>query len=129
MLIAKNLKHLRTLNNLKQKDIQEIGISRSRFAQYENGLVTPPVPIVEKLANYFNVSVNDLLYTDLEQTQYAPLIVKQRGGKGTVEMEMELLKQEIRHLKETLKWKDEKISMLEEQLQHYGGKKGVARDG
>jgi len=123
MFIAKNLRYLRVKNNLKQKDIQEIGIKRSRYSNYENGVTIPALAVLESFSSFFGISVNDLLYTDLEQNQYGPSPVKQQGKVGLVEMENELLKQKILHLEEALLWKDEKLSLLEERLDQYGGKK------
>lgn len=56
------LKILRKKKGLLQKDIAEyLGISRTTYVKWENGLHEPAFNEIEKLADYFNVSVDYLL--------------------------------------------------------------------
>ncbi|MDX5479394.1 MAG: helix-turn-helix domain-containing protein [Cyclobacteriaceae bacterium] len=45
-----------------------VGVSRDNIASYERGTV-PPVDILHKIVNYFNVSFNDLIEKDLSMEQ------------------------------------------------------------
>lgn len=66
--LGKNLKALRKKAHLKQHHIAEaIGISRSAYAYYETGNNMPKMERLVKLADIFNVSVDELL-GDLNET-------------------------------------------------------------
>ncbi|WP_100626716.1 XRE family transcriptional regulator [Algoriphagus formosus] len=65
MLLNLNLKFLRKNKNLTQESLaQALGISRSKLAGYEL-TVTPPLEILVKIAEYFNVSLDILIKEDL----------------------------------------------------------------
>ncbi|TDK42520.1 XRE family transcriptional regulator [Algoriphagus formosus] len=65
MLLNLNLKFLRKNKNLTQESLaQALGISRSKLAGYEL-TVTPPLDILVKIAEYFNVSLDILIKEDL----------------------------------------------------------------
>lgn len=56
------LKNLRTEKNITQKDLAKyLGVSDRSVGYYETGKRTPPPDIIEKIADYFNVSVDYLL--------------------------------------------------------------------
>lgn len=56
------LKKLRTEKNITQKDLAKyLGVSDRSVGYYETGQRTPPPDIIEKIADYFNVSVDYLL--------------------------------------------------------------------
>lgn len=65
MTINSNLKFLRKNKNLTQESLaQALGISRSKLAGYEL-TITPPLDILVKIAEYFNVSLDILIKEDL----------------------------------------------------------------
>ncbi|MDD4282661.1 MAG: helix-turn-helix transcriptional regulator [Bacilli bacterium] len=48
--------------DLTQREISEIlGIKRGIYTAMENGLVSFPLPLIEKLADYFNLSIDYLV--------------------------------------------------------------------
>lgn len=56
------LKLLRTLNNLKQKDLSEmLDISNMAYSRYENDLRQPDYRTLSKLADYYKVTYDFLL--------------------------------------------------------------------
>lgn len=62
MEIARKLKELRKDKDLKQKDVAEaINIAQSTLANYESGASLPDYPILIKLANFYNTSIDYLL--------------------------------------------------------------------
>lgn len=56
-------KRLRELRGQKTQDevAQDVGITRARYSHYENSRNEPDVYTLQKLADYFNVSVDYLL--------------------------------------------------------------------
>lgn len=72
------LKELRKSKGKTQKQLSEfLGISQQAYATYELATRTPPIDIIEKLADYFNVSVDYLLGRN---TDPLDAMVKQIGG-------------------------------------------------
>ena len=64
--LATNLKHLRLVNNKTQQDIAKVvGKGASAIGNYEQNLREPTAEDLGKLANYFNISVDDLVFRDL----------------------------------------------------------------
>lgn len=58
----KRLTELRTLNKMTQKEVAErLGISQPSYIRYENGSAEPTLENLIKLADLFDVSLDDLL--------------------------------------------------------------------
>lgn len=68
--LAVNLKELRRRNNLTQQDVADyLRMSRVGYAKYENNKAEPTVNGIIKLADLYNVSIDDLLgRVTIEQT-------------------------------------------------------------
>lgn len=61
-IFSNNLRSLRIDNDYSQQEIANIlGISRSRYANYENALSEPSLNILVALSNFYHCSVDDLL--------------------------------------------------------------------
>lgn len=59
---CKRLIHLRTINNLTQKELADIlNIERSTLSSYETGRRYPTISVLVRIADTFNVSVDYLL--------------------------------------------------------------------
>lgn len=68
--ISKNIKRLRTLNNLSQEELaQQLFISRQAVSSWENNRTQPDVEMIKKLSELFNVPVEDLIYGEKRNTQ------------------------------------------------------------
>lgn len=56
---GRNLKDLRIQHRLSQVQLaKEIGVEQRQISRYECGINQPPFDIVEKLADYFDVSID-----------------------------------------------------------------------
>ncbi|SRR6266542_2867438 len=77
-LIAKNIKRLRELKNLSQKEIcATSGLPQGQYSRIENGKVEPSVSTLEKLANVFEVSIAELFKNDnINEELNLPLLEK-----------------------------------------------------
>jgi transcriptional regulator with XRE-family HTH domain len=63
--LSSKLKELREKNNVSQyKLAEDLDIKRSAYGNYETGLSYPEYEVLEKIAKYFNVDVNELLGYD-----------------------------------------------------------------
>lgn len=68
MLIAENIKHLRTSKGWKQSELAEqLGKTNTAISDYEKGKAQPPLDVVQQLSQIFNVSVDDLINKDLRR--------------------------------------------------------------
>jgi repressor LexA len=66
------LKDLRKEKNLRQKDLAtDLGVARTTIANYEQGTRFPDKDVLNKLANYFNVST-DYLLGRIDYPSYLP---------------------------------------------------------
>lgn len=71
-MISRNLKSLRRKNQYTQEDIAEkINVSRQSVAKWENGESTPDIESCIKLANLYNVKLDDLVNHSEEKTGIA----------------------------------------------------------
>lgn len=62
MALSENIKRLRTKHRLSQADLAEsIGVSHPRISDIERGVGNPTLKTLGKLADFFGVSVADLL--------------------------------------------------------------------
>lgn len=74
-IIAANIRHLRTLKKLTQETIaDDLDITRSRLGAYEESRNEPPIEMLIKFADYFQVSVDILIRVDLRKTDINTLM-------------------------------------------------------
>jgi len=65
MNIGENIKKIRKDKGLQQKQVAlEIGLDQSNYNKIENSKREPSVDVLNKLANLFGVSVDDILNPD-----------------------------------------------------------------
>ncbi len=58
-MIGDNLKNIRTYFDIKQREIcKELGVSRSTYAGWENGIDNIPLLKLNKFSNYFGVCID-----------------------------------------------------------------------
>lgn len=61
MELGKKLKELRKIAGLTQEQLSKvIGISRVNYTRYENGKVSPDYDILIKLADYYDITLDEL---------------------------------------------------------------------
>jgi transcriptional regulator with XRE-family HTH domain len=61
-LFSDNIKHLRIKKEIPQREVAEnLGITRERYAKYEDGASEPPFEILRKISIFFHVSIDLLL--------------------------------------------------------------------
>lgn len=76
MSLSKNLKELRIESGLSQAQLAEkTGLSQSALARWELGKTEPTASAIELLADFFNVSTETLLQSDLISTSSQPMQV------------------------------------------------------
>lgn len=65
-MITKNLIYLRKKNKLSQKDLADaMGLPRTTLGDYERGKTEPNLNMLIQLAEYFDVTIDDLIRSDL----------------------------------------------------------------
>lgn len=70
------LKEIREEKGLKQKDIAKIlNITQVQYSRYETGMRLMPIDKLSKLAEYYNTSIDYLLYKTDERKPYANSIM------------------------------------------------------
>ena len=81
-MISKNIMFLRRRANLSQEALAEqIDVSRQTLAKWESGESIPDVLHCDRIAEFFDLGLDDLLHTDL---QTVPVPQKGRYVFGTV---------------------------------------------
>lgn len=68
--IAKNIAHLRKLRKMTQEQFaDELNIKKSRLGAYEETRSAPPIEMLIKLADYFNLPIDVLVRRDLTKAE------------------------------------------------------------
>ncbi len=68
-LLSDNMRYLRTRLDLPQRVAAEhLGITRGRYAKYEDGMTEPPIELLVKISRYFHVSIDLLVSVDIRRT-------------------------------------------------------------
>ncbi len=84
MNFAKNMRYLRKENHLSQNEIAEkLGYkSFTTIQKWEDGTATPSYKVISKIADIFNVDVEDMMNTDLslQPAGEIPVLGIVRGG-------------------------------------------------
>lgn len=93
--LEKNLRYLRKNAGLSQNDIADkFGYkSYTTIQKWETGDSEPSVSVVRSLADMYNVSLNDIVYTDLESCYEDDLVLK----KDKLNNNYDLLSTEGKH--------------------------------
>ena len=92
-IVGNRIKELRNIKNLNQDQVaQVLGVSRQAYANYESGKREPDLQTVIKLANYFDVSLDELLkiddYTVEDKKTVGGRIKLARVAKGLKQSEL-----------------------------------------
>ena len=70
-MFQENLISLRKLNGLSQEELAEkVGISRQTLSKYETGEAVPDIQKCKKLADIFQVSLDDLVTYEKDETEF-----------------------------------------------------------
>ncbi|MFE7082528.1 LexA family protein [Priestia megaterium] len=81
MSIGKNIKKLREIHNLSQKELAEIaGVSDKAVSTWENGLKDPRMGSIQKIADHFGILKSDIIEEKLDILQKQPQTPKNLGG-------------------------------------------------
>ncbi|MCB9222708.1 MAG: helix-turn-helix transcriptional regulator [Crocinitomicaceae bacterium] len=71
-IIAKNFRKLRSFKGLNQTEFADLfGITRSTVGSYEEGRAEPKLETLLKIADYFKLSVDDLIRKELTVNKIA----------------------------------------------------------
>lgn len=71
MYFSKNIRYLRKSRTMSQEELANILGYKSftTIQKWESGVAEPPFSMVNKIADIFQVSVNQLVYEDIENLQ------------------------------------------------------------
>ena len=68
MLLSKNLRHLRTSQNITQSELAEkLGVQRTMISAYEDGRSEPKLSALKVISELFGVCMDELLYHDIQE--------------------------------------------------------------
>lgn len=68
MQIGNNLKQLRKRLKRSQEEVaQDLGLTRSTYSGYENGVAQPNLEVLVACSDYFKISIDDLVRKELEK--------------------------------------------------------------
>lgn len=61
-MFFKKLKELRIKSGLSQTQLaKQLGVSQQSYARWESGKYTPTLDTIQKVSNYFNISIEELI--------------------------------------------------------------------
>ena len=76
--LSENLKYLRQSQQLTQQDLaDELELKRSLIGAYEEGRATPKISVMQQIAVYFELSLDQLISTNLNVQQTANASIKE----------------------------------------------------
>ena len=75
------LSKLRKEKKLTQNELGKIlGVSGQNISKFENGIFLPSIELIEKYAQYFNVSILNIYYGLNDEALYDDIIIKEIGS-------------------------------------------------
>ena len=76
-MFAKNLKYLRLKNNMEQTELaQKLDRGATSVSNWENGNSVPKAGIISDIAKLFNVTMNDLMNSDLQNMSVSKDVIE-----------------------------------------------------
>jgi len=111
IFFSSNSKYLREKKNCKQAELADyINVKPNTISNYEKGVSQPDFATLELLKNFFEVSADELLYSDLLQIEEKSRILNCKDANSAIiylsdrienlSAENALLKKEIEDLKQ-----------------------------
>lgn len=99
--IGENLRKLRIKNELTQEKLAEVfGVSPQAISRWENNSTYPDVTMLPSIANYYNISIDELMGMDeirnIEKINNTFSIVHEYEAKGMIDKAIETLRQAIK---------------------------------
>lgn len=80
MHLGQNLKILRKLKKQSQEDIsKKLGLTRSTYSGYENGVAEPGIETLINISNYFHIPLDDLIKKDFSKMNESTLKSVEKG--------------------------------------------------
>ncbi len=80
--ISKNIAHLRKIRGVSQEHMAgELDITRARLSSWEEHRADPPIDMLIRLSEYFNVSVDSLIKIDLTKVNDLRDLLKIGGNR------------------------------------------------
>ena len=71
-ILARNLRKLRSFKNLNQTEFAELfELNRPTIGSYEEGRSEPKLATLQRIAHYFNLTIDDLFSKELTVNQIA----------------------------------------------------------
>lgn len=108
IFISKNLELLRKKTGFKQAELAEkLGVKANTISNYEKGVSQPDYLIVSKLMELFNVSSDQLLYSDLSEIDISRNLIKEEVTESVFDKFLSKINERDRKL-------DEKDALLKE---------------
>ncbi len=72
MYISQNIKYLRNKKSISQEEFANVfGLKRSSIGSYEEGRAVPPIVLIVKIAEYFEVGLEVLITEDISKNESA----------------------------------------------------------
>lgn len=113
-IFSDNIKMLRNHHRCKQGDLADaIGVNRASLSDYERGRTEPNFSIMLKIAEFFDVSLDDLIKNPISDTGR---IVATNGGIGSVVANGSHIQQQV-NTNTTEKDLSHKVALLEQEIQ------------
>lgn len=99
--IGENLRKLRIKNELTQEKLAEVfGVSPQAISRWENNSTYPDITILPSIANYYNVSIDELIGMDdirnVEKINSIFTIVHEYESKGMLDEAIQTLREAIK---------------------------------
>lgn len=113
IFISKNLELLRKKSGLKQSELAEkLGVKANTISNYEKGVSQPDYTIINKLMNLFDVTSDQLLFSDLSSEDISRNLKKEDITESIFDKFLAKIDERDRKLDE----KDSKIDHLQLEL-------------
>jgi transcriptional regulator with XRE-family HTH domain len=80
MYFGSNIKVLRNRSKRSQEEVaQDLGLTRSTYSGYENGVAQPNLDMLVRLSEYYKVSSDDLIKKDLKSFSESEMSIIDKG--------------------------------------------------
>lgn len=96
-MLGENIKFYRKEKKLSQRDLaKDLNVANGTVSQWENGLRTPSLIDIKRIANYFEIDISDLIETKQNKTS-----IKKNNESDILSLEKKKLIEKIKILNDT----------------------------
>ncbi len=120
MFIASNIKYLRAQKGLTQSQLaKKLEKTSAAVSDYEKGKSIPPLDVVYRMCEFFEVNIDHLVRTDLQKEDILSKEGLSNSSPSKLKSDYKKLQQDLQTLQRLARLQDQRLAELEREIREH----------